>query len=326
MVCSAVSAPARPPNLSSRPWFQRALVTRAFAAGEFQIGLLTRRPVLVFAYPVVEQDRVQGVVFAAMAVEKFAKLAEEISPPAGGVVLVLNGEGRLLALVAWAGGAALVLRLVRALAQAAEQLAAGDLTARAALPYRAGELGELAPLFDDMATHIERRAAERAARPARASAELERIFTPSSDLICVADAGGYFRRVNPAWTRVLGWSAEELVAQPSLEFLHPDDRAATAEEARRLADGAETINFENRYRARDGSYRWLEWCASPAHDGRTIYAVARDITERKRAEAELRALNARAGATHGRKLGGRALAERLAEVRPGLRTIYLRVR
>jgi PAS domain S-box-containing protein len=118
----------------------------------------------------------------------------------------------------------------------------------------------------------------------------DRIFTLSQDLLCVAGADGYFQRVNPAWERVLGYSAEEITGQPFLEFVHPDDRDATLEAfAQQIEEGASITSFENRYRAKDGSYRVLLWNSTPVKSEGMVYASARDITERKQIEDALRA-------------------------------------
>lgn len=116
-------------------------------------------------------------------------------------------------------------------------------------------------------------------------------FMQSLDLLCIANMDGYFTRVNPAWERVLGFSAAELVGSPYLDFIHPDDVAATSAEARRQASGLDVQRFENRYRCKDGSYRWLTWTATVSADQQLIYAGARDITDQKRAEKEIAELN-----------------------------------
>ncbi len=121
----------------------------------------------------------------------------------------------------------------------------------------------------------------------RAADELETFFNLSQDMLCVASLDGAFLRLNPAWQRVLGYEDAELLATPFLDFVHPDDRAGTIEAMSALTSGAQVINFENRYRARDGSYLWLEWCSTPFIDQGVIYAAARDVTERKRANEEL---------------------------------------
>ena len=125
------------------------------------------------------------------------------------------------------------------------------------------------------------------ARTEQAEDELARFFAQSLDLLCIAGLDGYFKRLNRAWTSALGWTLEELAAKPFLDFVHPDDREATREEVARLAAGADTIAFENRYRHRDGGYRWLRWNARPAPGRRRIYATARDVTHQKRLEREV---------------------------------------
>jgi PAS domain S-box-containing protein len=123
--------------------------------------------------------------------------------------------------------------------------------------------------------------------PIRGTEDWSRFFSLSPDLLCIAGYDGYFKHLNPSWTRTLGWGADELLARPYLEFVHPDDRAATLAQAQRLGRGDATISFENRYRCRDGAYRWLEWTAAPADREGLIYAVARDRTGHKAAEAEI---------------------------------------
>jgi diguanylate cyclase (GGDEF)-like protein/PAS domain S-box-containing protein len=112
-----------------------------------------------------------------------------------------------------------------------------------------------------------------------------RWFEMSNDMLCEAGFDGYFTRVNDQWAAQLGWSEEELLELPYAELIHPDDLERTAEAAGRLAAGPSAIvDFDNRYRAADGSWRWLLWSARS--DSSRIYAVAKDITQRKRLAAE----------------------------------------
>ena len=121
-----------------------------------------------------------------------------------------------------------------------------------------------------------------------AADELEMFCNLSSDLLCVANLDGYFQRLNPAWTRVLGFDEAELRASPFLDFVHPDDRERTSEAMAVLASGSGLVNFVNRYRGRDGSYRWLEWTSTPSVNEEAIYAAARDVTDRKHADQALK--------------------------------------
>jgi PAS domain S-box-containing protein len=118
----------------------------------------------------------------------------------------------------------------------------------------------------------------------------DRFFAVNLDMLCCLDFNGYFRRLNPAWERTLGFSRQELMSRPFIEFVHPDDRARTLEQNRDVRGGGRALGFENRYLCKDGSYRWFLWNAAPDFDQRVIYSVARDITERKRADEEREAL------------------------------------
>jgi PAS domain S-box-containing protein len=100
-------------------------------------------------------------------------------------------------------------------------------------------------------------AIERAFERARLRGECETFFALSLDMLAVAGFDGYLKRVNAAWEKALGWTAAELVAQPWLHFVHPDDRDATIEAGRKLTEGVNVTTFTNRYRCRNGSYRWL---------------------------------------------------------------------
>ena len=120
-----------------------------------------------------------------------------------------------------------------------------------------------------------------------AEEELDRLFTLSLDLLCIAGFDGYFKRLNPACERTLGYTREELMAKPYVAFVHPDEVKPTLAAALKFSEGADIVSFENRYRCKDGSYKWLLWSATPLGEKELIFATARDITERKHAEQEL---------------------------------------
>src|SRR5436190_13870891 len=120
--------------------------------------------------------------------------------------------------------------------------------------------------------------------------DLERLFDLSLDLLCIAGFDGYFKRLNPAWERVLGFTIPELLSRPYVDFVHPDDRIATEKEASKLIEtGAEVFSFRNRFICRDGSYRWLLWSSAPSAEHRVMYAAAKDITDLKKSENRLAA-------------------------------------
>ena len=124
------------------------------------------------------------------------------------------------------------------------------------------------------------------ARRARADERARRFFELSRDMLCTANMDGYFVELNDAWTRELGYSAEELRATPFVERVHPDDRERTEAEAAALFEGNETLSFENRYLAKDGTWHWLRWSSQLSPDESLIYARATDVTELKRIEGE----------------------------------------
>ena len=114
----------------------------------------------------------------------------------------------------------------------------------------------------------------------RAEQDLIRIFELSLDLFCIASTDGFFLRVNQNFSRVLGFSVEELTSRPFLDFVHPEDRDRTEAVCSSLASGEPCVQFLNRYRHADGHYLWFEWNAQVVVGERVIYAVARDVTER----------------------------------------------
>jgi PAS domain S-box-containing protein len=162
-----------------------------------------------------------------------------------------------------------------------------------ALPIH-NEAGEVIRWFGTNTDITEQLEAEKALRELnenleqRVKAEMRerlQIWNVSQDLLVVADLDGKYLSVNPAWTAALGWGETDLLGKTSAWLLHPDDRERTRAEIARLGAGRKTLHFENRFRHRDGSYRWLSWTA--ARDGVRIYGVGRDVTELKHAENAL---------------------------------------
>jgi diguanylate cyclase (GGDEF)-like protein/PAS domain S-box-containing protein len=127
----------------------------------------------------------------------------------------------------------------------------------------------------------------------RLERESARHFDLSLDMISTAGFDGRFKRVNPAFERILGYRCEEIVDRPFLDFVHPEDVEKTEREAAALGEGRETIQFQNRYLDSKGEVHWIEWASVPIPEEDLIYAVARDITERKALEHELERLSQR---------------------------------
>ena len=120
------------------------------------------------------------------------------------------------------------------------------------------------------------------------TSERLRFFSLSLDMLCIASFDGYFVDLNPSWERTLGFTVEELKAEPFIDFVHPDDRESTIAEAESImATGEDVVSFENRYRCKDGGYKWILWSATVSLEKRLYYAVGRDITRRKQAEDAL---------------------------------------
>jgi PAS domain S-box-containing protein len=120
--------------------------------------------------------------------------------------------------------------------------------------------------------------------------EVERYFTLSPEMVILAGFDGYWKRVNPTVGAVLGYTEREALARPFMEFVHPDDRERTEEEARRVVGGAKALAFENRILCKDGSYKLIEWTVTPVPEERVMYGIGRDVTDQRRSENEQAAL------------------------------------
>ncbi len=121
-----------------------------------------------------------------------------------------------------------------------------------------------------------------------ANSERERFFAVSSSLQVITGADGYFKWVSPTFERILGWTPEEMTGQPWANFVHPNDVPKSVAETDCLFTGEKTFAFENRYRHKNGAYRWFLWNAQPYTEENVVYGAAIDITDRKTAEDELR--------------------------------------
>ena len=155
---------------------------------------------------------------------------------------------------------------IHLLAEAANRIRGGELGARSNVRQE-DEVGLLARTFDQMADELEEQVG--------LLTEFRKFFDVSIDLMCIASTDGYFKRVNPAFVRELGWSEDDLLNRPFVDMVHPDDVQATVKEIEKLAGGSPTIRFENRFLCMDGSYKRLRWNSYPEAETGRLYAIAR---------------------------------------------------
>ena len=172
-----------------------------------------------------------------------------------------------------------VLGTLCALDRQPRELASEQIEMLKLLAHQATDQLELRRRNISLATAIANRQADQQER--------DRLFAVAHDLICTAGADGFFRMVNPAFTRLLGFSSSELLAKPFIEFCHPDDREETLTAIRRIERGEEIIDFENRFRTVDGRFVPLVWRATPDRTTGLMCATARDVTDLKRTQREL---------------------------------------
>jgi PAS domain S-box-containing protein len=237
--------------------------------------------------------------------------AEALAPAYafGRAIVLISALALLLASALAFALARSVTRPVRVLQSGVARFGRGDLDAR--LPETSGdEMGLLAREFNSMAraisekeallrasaAQLEQRVRERTAQLEAASREVEQaaranrnMMEYSQDIICSIDEAGRFMDVSPACRKIWGYSPDELRGRLYIELVHPEDVALTNEAARRIVSGQAARNFENRYRRQDGSDVHMLWSARWSDAEKSMFCVARDITERKRGEQELRA-------------------------------------
>lgn len=152
--------------------------------------------------------------------------------------------------------------------------------------YDEGMIEYLQPFLGTCAALVEANRSQELRRAAEA--ERDRFFSVSVDLLCIGGFDGYLKRINPAWMSTLGWTEEELLARPYVDFVHPEDRQLTESEILALQQpGYRTQNFRNRNLCKNGAYRWFYWSATSTPEHQLIYASARDITEQRRIELAL---------------------------------------
>jgi PAS domain S-box-containing protein len=259
----------------------------------------------------------------AQAQSRIAAARAALTRARDGVIVGLVGILGLVALAALylVRGVSLPVRRVAA---AADALSGGELSVRA--PVRGpGEVAQLARSFNAMAAAIEdgeREAKVQSAHLVAARAEAEIVAAELAeqqdaaiDLVATVGFDGYFKRVNPAWERTLGYPVDELKSLPFIEYVHADDRERTeAEVAQLAAPTTETASFQNRCRTKAGSYRWLEWNVQSNAEQELLYAVARDVTERKDADEQIQA------ARHAAEEASLAKSEFLSRMSHELRT------
>jgi PAS domain S-box-containing protein len=149
------------------------------------------------------------------------------------------------------------------------------------------------------------------------------------DLVCIAGKDGYFRKINRAVVEKLGYTEQELMSQPVSTFMHPDDRQQTLRQREELLAGKNLVNFRNRYLTKSGATIWLEWTSIYFPDNEEVFAIAKEVTERKKLEVEIEeaykkfkslATHFKSSMEEDRKYLARELHEELAQLASVLKT------
>lgn len=181
-----------------------------------------------------------------------------------------------------------LVKPINKLTKTTHLIATGDYTAQAEVEG-SDEISELAASFNIMTDRLQ--ASQRRLLQMEVDKERERLFNLSIDMLCVAGFDGYFKQLNPAWEKTLGWNNDELMSKPYIEFIHPLDRQPTIDAAEGLAHNIKVVSFENRYLCKDGSYKWFSWNSVPLIEEELVFAVARDISKNKEEEEAIKMLN-----------------------------------
>ncbi len=233
--------------------------------GIFREGVVDYRGEVVWAATRYIEETGWGLVVKFDEAEKRASIYE-FRDEMVALALSLAGIGILVAFILGFRFAAPIHNL----AEAANQIREGDLDARAAVK-REDEIGLLARTFNHMAEELQVQVTE--------LHEFQKFFELSLNLLCIANTEGYFKRANPAFSRALGWTNEELLGRPFFDLVHPDDLKATQDEIAKLAQGVPTISFVNRFRCADGTWKYLRWTSYPEAETGLLYAMAREIDD-----------------------------------------------
>ncbi|MBI5860980.1 MAG: PAS domain S-box protein [Rhodocyclales bacterium] len=219
-------------------------------------------------------------------VERMSSLARQVS------VFESRGRRAVLALRAVDDGV-VAMEAIDVLVDQMDEVETKLLSKRVTDRTRARELALVALLLmlavaTALLTALFRGIRREFAARAQAEDQFNQFFSLSLDMLCIANADGYFKRISPAFSQTLGWSTEEILAKPFLDFIHPDDQAVTLREVeRQVRAGESVLQFENRYLHKDGSWRLLSWKSVP-HESGLMFATARDVTKRKAVEDQVR--------------------------------------
>lgn len=158
---------------------------------------------------------------------------------------------------------------------------------------------------------------------AEAAEELQGFFNLVPDMVCITSDDGHFLKINSRWQEKLGYSEREILAKILFDFIHPDDKEAAMQEIERQQTDRASIQFVSRYRCKDGRYKWLEWAMMLSLDQSRLYASARDVTERKFAENQLRELNEQLESLVGQRTLELTHAKQLAESANRIKSEFL---